>query len=251
MYHNPLLEEQHSRLILVLKQAIVSEFNSGDWRELGYLTSCSQVINGHPRLLRSLSWGDDDYDGNVFVVLERLLEASSSNKEKILGVEKIQHWIKKNNPEAYRDLYPDGVFVTEFAPKQNSPRQIVETALRDAETLISSSGPVSAVDRSHTALHGYLITLCDKYSIAYNSDPSVTELYKLLRQNVPVLKKIGAQDGEINKIIKAFSTILDALNPIRNRGSIAHPNEQLIGEPEAILAINAVRTILHYLDTKL
>ena len=152
MHYNPLLEEQHNRLILVLKQAIVSEFNSGDWQELGYVTGCAHVINNHSRLLRSLSWGDDDYDGHVFDVLEHLLKASSSNKEKILGVEKIQHWIEKNNPEAYQELYPDGNFVTEFEPKQISPRHIVETALRDAETLINSSGPVSAVDRTHTAL---------------------------------------------------------------------------------------------------
>jgi hypothetical protein len=33
--------------------------------------------------------------------------------------------------------------------------------------------------------------------------------------------------------------------------SLAHPNECLIGEPEAMLVVNATRTILHYLDAKL
>jgi hypothetical protein len=33
---------------------------------------------------------------------------------------------------------------------------VVERALVDAEQLLSGSGPISAVDRVHTALHGYL-----------------------------------------------------------------------------------------------
>jgi Abortive infection C-terminus len=38
---------------------------------------------------------------------------------------------------------------------------------------------------------------------------------------------------------------------LRNNASVAHPNEALLDEPEAMLAINAARTILHYLDAKL
>jgi hypothetical protein len=37
---------------------------------------------------------------------------------------------------------------------------VVERALVDAEQLLSSSGPISAVDRVHTALHGYLREVC-------------------------------------------------------------------------------------------
>jgi hypothetical protein len=46
-------------------------------------------------------------------------------------------------------------------------------------------------------------------------------------------------------------SILDALNPARNRGSLAHPNDVLLDESEAVLFINAARTTLQYLDAKL
>jgi hypothetical protein len=39
---------------------------------------------------------------------------------------------------------------------------VVERALRDAQRLLESSGAVSAVDRAHTALHGYMRLLCDR-----------------------------------------------------------------------------------------
>jgi hypothetical protein len=48
----------------------------------------------------------------------------------------------------------------------------------------------------------------------------------------------------------AIANVLDSLNTLRNRASIAHPNEALLTKPEAILAINSGRTLLHYLDSK-
>ena len=51
-------------------------------------------------------------------------------------------------------------------------------------------------------------------------------------------------------MLGAIATILDALNPVRNNASVAHPNDQLLGEPEAHLVINIVRTLLNYLEDK-
>jgi hypothetical protein len=47
-----------------------------------------------------------------------------------------------------------------------------------------------------------------------------------------------------------MATALDAINTMRNRASVAHANEQLLDNAEAVLALNAIRTILHYLDLK-
>jgi hypothetical protein len=43
---------------------------------------------------------------------------------------------------------------------------------------------------------------------------------------------------------------VDALNPLRNKASVAHANPVLLPEPEAMLVINAARSILHYVDEK-
>lgn len=60
--------------ILALRQRIVSDFTAENWEELGLLTGTSDLINHHPRLLRSLSWNDEDYAGNVLTVLRRIIE---------------------------------------------------------------------------------------------------------------------------------------------------------------------------------
>lgn len=134
-----------------------------------------------------------------------------------------------------------------------TPRNATETvrrALADAEHLLQKNGATSAVDRVHTALHGYQLGLCAEMNIPVPPDPSLTQAFKLLRKQHPALQAEGPRAQDIEKILNALSTILDALNPIRNRASIAHPNEVLLDETDARLAMNTGRTLFHYLDSK-
>ena len=52
-------------------------------------------------------------------------------------------------------------------------------------------------------------------------------------------------------MLGGLATVIDCLNTLRNKASLAHPNEEILEETEAILAINSVRTLFHYLDRKL
>jgi hypothetical protein len=123
--------------------------------------------------------------------------------------------------------------------------------LKDAELLLSSTGATSGVDRVHTALHGYLKAACDKGGISYPSDASITRLFKVLREQHPAFANVGPQAEEIQRVVNGFAAAVDALNTIRNQASAAHPNAMLLDEPEAMLMINAVRTLLHYLNSKI
>jgi len=82
-------------------------------------------------------------------------------------------------------------------------------------------------------------------------DSSLTKLFKQLREEHPAFKDFGPRSNDILRLAGAFGTIIDTLNPLRNQASVAHPNAVLLKEPEAMLVINAVRTILHYLDEKI
>jgi hypothetical protein len=124
-------------------------------------------------------------------------------------------------------------------------------ALTDAENLIQTSGPTSAVDRVHTVLHGYLIAVCEDAGIAYDRQDSMVALFKKLRTEHPALADLGPRPQDVTKVLNACASILDAMLPVRNQASVAHPNEQLLGEAEAHLVINVGRTLLNYLDAKL
>lgn len=126
----------------------------------------------------------------------------------------------------------------------------VERALADAEQLLHAQGAVSGVDRAHTAFHGYLKALSASEGLACDDDAGITELFKQLQKNHPKLKVEGTRAEDILKIGRSIAAILDALNPLRNRATLAHPNDDLLKEPEAMLVVNAIRTLLHYLNDK-
>lgn len=60
--------------ILALRERVVADFDAGDWEEIGLLTGFSDLISNHPRLLRSLSWGDEDYAGNALTIIKWIAE---------------------------------------------------------------------------------------------------------------------------------------------------------------------------------
>lgn len=59
----------------------VKNFNGGDWQALGAYTNATDVIQNHDRLLRSLSFGDDDYSGNAHGVIFTIAERDPKNVE--------------------------------------------------------------------------------------------------------------------------------------------------------------------------
>lgn len=133
----------------------------------------------------------------------------------------------------------------------NETRAVVVRALGDADNLIRTSGATSAVDRIHTALHGHLLALCESADVELEDDATSARALKLLRQNHPALQATGPRADDITRVLNSMANVLDALNPIRNNASVAHPNRELLEQPEALLAVNAARTIFAYLDSKL
>jgi hypothetical protein len=128
---------------------------------------------------------------------------------------------------------------------------VVDRAIADAESLIESNGATSGVDRVHTMLHGYLKAVCDSEEIEYHDDATMGALLKLLRAEHPAFADIGPRAQDVENVLNSMGTIMHAMNPVRNRASMAHPNKELLDEPEAMLVINVAKTLLHYLDCKL
>lgn len=136
-------------------------------------------------------------------------------------------------------------------PELRITSDVVERALRDAQELLRTTGASSGVDRIHTALHGYLREVCSDAGLSIAEEASLTEVFKQIRESHPAFSNLGPRSDEILRIIRALATILDAFNTLRNRASVAHPNSELLPEPEAMLVINSARSILHYIDQKI
>lgn len=136
-------------------------------------------------------------------------------------------------------------------PSVTLQAESLQRALDDAEQLIEKTGATSAVDRVHTALHAYLKALCDEARITVADDATLTAFLKGARQNHPALQPVGPRAEDITRVLHSLSTIADALGPVRNKASMAHPQPALLEPPEAMLVVHLVRTILHYFNARL
>lgn len=127
----------------------------------------------------------------------------------------------------------------------------VERAIADADLLLKNNRAISAVDRVHTALHGYLLHVCKKQNLAHQERDSITELFKIIKEKHTKFVVSGGKSDEIEKILKSMSAILHNINEIRNQASMVHPNQNLLHDAEAQLAINAALTVFRYLHAKI
>jgi hypothetical protein len=80
--------------LFLLHEFVRAHFTKSDWIKIGYLTDSLELIEDHPRLLRSLDFDDDDYEGNSLQVLSKLIRESNSN---LLEIERFIE-AKKANP---------------------------------------------------------------------------------------------------------------------------------------------------------
>jgi hypothetical protein len=135
-------------------------------------------------------------------------------------------------------------------PEIAETSEVVSEALHDAEILLKTRGPKSAVDRAHTALHGYIKKLCVDRGLAMPSDPSLTAVFKIVREQFVEFSTTIPHDAEAKRVFGSMASALDSLNTIRNRATLAHPNEMLLDAPEAMLYINLSRAVLAYIESK-
>lgn len=142
-----------------------------------------------------------------------------------------------------------GAGVASPAPVYTS--EFVNRALAEVEDAINTNRETSGVDRVHSALHGYLRLVCDRAGISYIPDDRIVELFKKLLAEHAAVQNLGPRPQDTATITKSFCAVMTVIDPLRNKASYAHPTPALLDVPEALLAINAARTILHYVDAKL
>jgi hypothetical protein len=239
------------KLMFALQRAVSDQFTQTDWEEFGYESNEHDYIAGHQRLMRSLYFGDEDYGACVFQALRHFADRNPAAIETLLKNKKVRFALENDAPDILLDLGLIESQVPAMAVGSFTASQVVDRALADADHLLRASGPISCVDRLHTALHGYLKDLNLNTGLQVEDTSSLTQLFKLLRSGHPKFQHLGSQDKDIVRVLNSLSTVIDALNTIRNHASVAHPNSELLGEAEAMLMVNVTRTLFHYINSKL
>jgi len=98
---------------LAVVRAIMATFDRSKWLELGLLTGTLDAVSGHRRLLRSLDFGDDDYQASIIEVMpavlgERRHNMGHSEFTNLTAVEEyigLPDWLRKNDARLFDELY--------------------------------------------------------------------------------------------------------------------------------------------------
>ncbi|OTG78989.1 hypothetical protein B9T33_13575 [Acinetobacter sp. ANC 5054] len=235
---------------LELAKYLMNFLNAGDWQELAILTKLETSYNWQS-LYKDVKWANDSLKKNCIDAVRVILGKDPANLQFIWNINGVQNSLKRKNLELYKfieSIINKQEFKTVESPNLANASKNVFEALVEAELLIGQMGATSAYDRTHTALHGFLQTVCDKNQIAYGQLDSITAL--LPKVNLLIKSKV-VDDGRNDKVfemLRSANAILEKINYLRNNHSMSHPTEELLNEDDAHFAINLTRSIMSYID---
>jgi hypothetical protein len=84
--------------LVQMKNTVVKDFDASNWKELGALTNTLDEVENHPRLLRSLAWGDSDYDGLALTFLRKMIGTNDEN------LRIVQEYVDKKCTDSGEDI---------------------------------------------------------------------------------------------------------------------------------------------------
>lgn len=90
--------------ISVINKYAVETFVASDWLTLGQITGNVQLVTEHPRLLRALGFGDEDYEYAAAEVINKLLQ-DNSVIEDVVDHFDIDLWFRQKAPEKYQRIF--------------------------------------------------------------------------------------------------------------------------------------------------
>jgi len=243
----------YNKAILALKRAIVATFDIGKWRELGYLTDTIDIIEGHSRLLRSLNWGDEDYEGNVLSVLPRIIREDRETLKVVEEFVSLEQWLKENDSALHTELYETSEIIpledVEHAAKHLDINELNKHAARIRRGLIDDPEQAigSAKDLLETTLKAVLGLEGERSSEDINS--LLKKAQKQLALDPNTIGFIGPGKEIIKRTLSSLGQIVVGVAEIRNLYGTGHGRHRsrALEIAHARLVVNAAITIATYI----
>lgn len=185
--------DQKTREKLVdLKNSITKYFNESHWRELGLLTDHLDQVEDHGRLLRSLSFGDEDYEGHVLSMLRQMVE---DDPENLFAIDKyvqsklpeLGEYISSSASPSRRITYSPNVF--------RVPDVEVDTSF--LSVMMPFSGSFTPVYESiKSASHSAGFT-CKRVDDIWNDSTIIQDVFDLIFQSYIVVCDFSGKNPNV------------------------------------------------------
>ena len=101
--------------ISVIHKYTEENFSEGDWYTLGQITGRLELIQDHPRLLRSMGFGDEDYDYCVAEIINQICEEDPELIETIIDHFDIDLWYEQKDKRKFKKILAHGANCVEMS----------------------------------------------------------------------------------------------------------------------------------------
>lgn len=242
-------EAKRNKAFATFGKVLERRFSASQWMSFGHEHHVPELI-ANDALMRAANFGNDDYGFHILHTLNYLHDNYSQALIALLTDESLHSRLEREDPKLYAIVTEEEIAHVPVRRPRRSQLEVVRKALKDAETLLAEHGASSAVDRIHTALHGYLREVCTKAKLTVAPSGTLTDAFKAIRTQHPAFAATGTHAEAIKKVANSMASALDGLNTLRNQASNAHPNEELLDDADASLAFNAASTVFNYVAAK-
>lgn len=240
--------------VLALTEAFEACLDASAWAGLGVELDMPQLGDPESRLQKALCFGDDDYGYQVAMFVSYMDREDPGTLRALASRPKLKAWLEDNAPASAEELglgQPQASPSLPSSPVSISVSDALEHALQEAEHLLRTSGAASALNRIHSALHDYLHEVSVQADFAMPATASMGALVKIIVSDHPALASMRQRDPHIGVVLDSLAVAVATLDPLRNNASAAHPDQTRLGEAEAVLMVDVVRTLFNYLRARL
>ncbi len=92
------MDASERKKVAVITAYILESFNESDWYSLGQVTGKLKIVTEHPRLFRSMSFGDNDYPLRVTEVLDAIFVEDNNLIGEVIDYFDIELWYQQKEP---------------------------------------------------------------------------------------------------------------------------------------------------------
>ncbi|MGD6898360.1 abortive infection family protein [Bacillus infantis] len=245
--------ENKNRLIYALGLAIESKFDASDWTKLAYEIDAVGEIEGHNRLLRSLSWGDPDYTQNIIDVLKEI-GRTPRKLEKIAEFVNLEEWLQRKRPDLYEELYMDKEpsHLLEDNPLDTEEFDLSKQLRRIYDSL--EADPELAIGTTKEMVETVLKTILQEEVDEDLDSLDLPELIKTVNKNIKLIpddvENAHKAHQTVKRTLSNLGQIVIGIAELRNSYGTGHgkiKNESGLKPYHARLAVNAGVTLVKFL----
>ena len=223
-------EKTKGRFIIAVSNALTYIMDESDWKKFALAHGLEHRISSHPRFLRSLKWGDPDYEGLVLDLVRDLYNNDEEAFLELFKIHGVQSWLSQHEPNLLQwwDSNSDPL-VTAIAKglgEVDSVKNVID--LSEYSERVQGAlpnDPYQAIGATKDMLEAAMKTILDKRGVSGLDKldfPALTTRCFTELALTPASEPSDGGERLVRKFASSAKRIIETANELRNHAGTGH-----------------------------